>query len=253
MLLKAAKQPSYNTSKYDFERLKQDADGIAQNLLHYIHGFSPEVRGLFDHFAFEPQVTKLDKTNRLFKLVQKFAEVDLHIEQVSNLEMGRTFEELVRKFNEAANEEAGDHFTPLEVIRPVLRLVRQIWLTPRSFPASLLLACSVAQRHHARVPSGLSGWIPGARISARHHRQRTSPRVTFFDHAFVRRRLFPRDSVHSGDADVVQQCGEFSASCPFLVPRAHAPSPAFPARCASPICGLSAELKFRGRGRDRHC
>jgi type I restriction enzyme M protein len=123
MLLRAAKRPFYNTSKYDFERLKQDSDGLAQNLLHYIHGFSPEVRGLFEHFAFEQQVQKLDKTNRLFKLVQKFAEVDLHPDQVSNLAMGRTFEELVRRFNEAANEEAGDHFTPREVIRLMVNLL----------------------------------------------------------------------------------------------------------------------------------
>lgn len=123
LLLRAAKQPFYNTSRYDFERLTQDADGIAQNLLHYIRGFSPEVGGMFEHFAFEQQVQKLDRTNRLYKLVQKFSTVDLHPERVSNLEMGRTFEELIRKFNEAANEEAGDHFTPREVIRLMVNLL----------------------------------------------------------------------------------------------------------------------------------
>ncbi len=123
MLLRAAKQPFYNTSKYDFERLKADPEGLAQNLLHYIHGFSPEVRGVFQHFAFEQQVQKLEKTNRLFKLVQKFAEADMHPDRVPNLDMGRTFEELVRKFNEAANEEAGDHFTPREVIRLMVDLL----------------------------------------------------------------------------------------------------------------------------------
>jgi type I restriction enzyme M protein len=123
MLLRAAKRPFYNTSKYDFERLKQDPEGLAQNLLHYIHGFSPEVRTLFEHFAFDQQIQKLDKTNRLFKLVQKFSEVDLHPDSVPNLDMGRTFEELVRRFNEAANEEADDHFTPREVIRLMVNLI----------------------------------------------------------------------------------------------------------------------------------
>ena len=75
------------------------------------------------NFAFDQQIQKLDKSNRLFKLVQKFSEVDLHPNVVSNLEMGRSFEELVRKFNEAANEEAGDHFTPREVIRLMVDLI----------------------------------------------------------------------------------------------------------------------------------
>ena len=123
MLQKAAGQQFYKTSKDDFERLKGESEDIAPNLLHYIHGFSPEVRALFEHFAFDQQIQKLDKTNRLFKLLQKFAEVDLHPDRVSHLDMGRTFEELVRKFNEAANEEAGDHFTPREVIRLMVDLL----------------------------------------------------------------------------------------------------------------------------------
>ncbi|HEU0141664.1 MAG: SAM-dependent DNA methyltransferase [Bryobacterales bacterium] len=122
-LKQAAKQPFYNASKYDFEKLKGDPDGLAQNLLNYIRGFSPDVRKVFDNFAFDQQIAKLDQTNRLFKLVSKFSEVDLHPDRVSNLEMGRTFEELVRKFNEAANEEAGDHFTPREVIRLMVDLL----------------------------------------------------------------------------------------------------------------------------------
>src|SRR6266404_3747230 len=104
-------------------RLLGDPDGLAQNLLHYIKAFSPEVRALFENFGFDQQIQKLDKTNRLFKLIQKFSEIDLHPNAVSNLEMGRTFEELVRKFNEAANEEAGDHFTPREVIRLMVDLI----------------------------------------------------------------------------------------------------------------------------------
>lgn len=123
MLRRAAKQQFYNTSKFDFAKLLADPEGLAQNLLHYIKAFSPETRALFDNFGFDQQIAKLDKSNRLFKLVQKFSEVDLHPNVVSNLEMGRSFEELVRKFNEAANEEAGDHFTPREVIRLMVDLI----------------------------------------------------------------------------------------------------------------------------------
>jgi type I restriction-modification system DNA methylase subunit len=123
MLRRAAKQQFYNTSKYDFAKLLADPEGLAQNLLHYIQGFSAETSALFNNFAFDQQIQKLDKSNRLFKLVQKFSEVDLHPNVVSNLEMGRSFEELVRKFNEAANEDAGDHFTPREVIRLMVDLI----------------------------------------------------------------------------------------------------------------------------------
>jgi type I restriction enzyme M protein len=123
MLQRAAGQQFYNTSPYDFARLKGDPEHVAQNLLQYIRSFSPDVNTLFEHFAFDQQVHKLDTTNRLFRLIQKFSEVDLHPDKVSNLEMGRTFEELVRKFNEAANEEAGDHFTPREVIRLMVDLL----------------------------------------------------------------------------------------------------------------------------------
>jgi type I restriction enzyme M protein len=123
MLRRAAKHQFYNTSKYDFSKLLADPEGLAQNLLHYIKAFSPETRALFDNFSFDQQIQKLDKSNRLFKLVQKFSEVDLHPNVVSNLDMGRSFEELVRKFNEAANEDAGDHFTPREVIRLMVDLI----------------------------------------------------------------------------------------------------------------------------------
>src|ERR1022692_2653538 len=123
LLRKAARQGFYNTSRLDFEKLKGAPDNIAQDLLKYIRSFSPNVRAIFDYFGFDDHITKLDKTNRLFKLLQKFAEVDLHPDRVSHLDMGRTFEELVRKFNEAANEEAGDHFTPREVIKLMVNIL----------------------------------------------------------------------------------------------------------------------------------
>ncbi|MEA5612932.1 type I restriction-modification system subunit M N-terminal domain-containing protein [Nodularia spumigena] len=115
----------YNTSKFTFQELLNDADGIASNLINYINGFSPRARDIFEKFNFESEIQKLDESNRLYLIIKDFCkpEVDLSPAQLSNLQMGYLFEELVRKFNEQANEEAGDHFTPREVIRLMVNLV----------------------------------------------------------------------------------------------------------------------------------
>lgn len=109
--------PFYNTSRFDFEKLKGDSEGIASNLVNYMKGFSPKASSIIESFKFEDQIPKLEKANRLFLIVSKFSEIDLHPETVCNIEMGYIFEDLIRRFNEASNEEAGDHFTPREVIR----------------------------------------------------------------------------------------------------------------------------------------
>jgi tetratricopeptide (TPR) repeat protein len=113
------KLPFINSSKYTFRKLLDDPDGLARNLILYMKGFSPEVRKILDKFEFETEIEKLDKANRLFQVVQAFVspDIDLHPDRVPNTMMGHVFEDLVRRFNEAANEEAGDHFTPREVIR----------------------------------------------------------------------------------------------------------------------------------------
>ena len=113
----------HNTSKLDFQTLKNDPQHIARNLASYIKGFSPKAREIFDHFGFDEHIEKLDKANRLFLVVSKFADIDLHPGAVPNTEMGYIFEELIRKFSEAANETAGDHFTPREVIRLMVNLL----------------------------------------------------------------------------------------------------------------------------------
>lgn len=112
-----------NTSKFTFEKLIGDPNNIAANLTNYINGFSENARKVFAHFHFEEQIEKLDKADRLFLLVKKFSDIDLHPQIVSNIEMGYIFEELIRRFNEASNEEAGDHFTPREVIRLMVNLL----------------------------------------------------------------------------------------------------------------------------------
>ncbi|ABE50869.1 type I restriction-modification system subunit M [Methylobacillus flagellatus] len=115
--------PLYNTSPFTFERLLGDPENIAPNLVSYINGFSPTARTIFERFKFTDQIEKLDASNRLFTIVKAMADVDLHPDRIDNLQMGYLFEHLVMRFNEQANEEAGDHFTPREVIRLMANLV----------------------------------------------------------------------------------------------------------------------------------
>lgn len=119
------KQELFNTSGFTFEKLLGDAPSIAGNLIAYTRGFSPRARDIFDKFEFESEIAKLDEANRLFLIIREFcsAEINLSTQAISNLQMGYLFEELVRKFNEQANEEAGDHFTPREVIRLMVQLL----------------------------------------------------------------------------------------------------------------------------------
>ena len=113
----------YNISKFTFESLKGDPDNLAVNLVQYMKSFSDKAQEIIDSFGFEEHIAKLDKTSRLYLLVERFSELDLHPNKVSNREMGYIFEELIRRFNEASNEEAGDHFTPREVIQLMVDLL----------------------------------------------------------------------------------------------------------------------------------
>jgi type I restriction enzyme M protein len=120
---KDREQPLFNTSRYTFQKLLGESAGIARNLTSYIKGFSPNVRKIFERFEFETEIEKLDANNMLFEIIKEFASLDLHPNAVPNLEMGYLFEYLIRKFNEQANEEAGDHFTPREVIQLMAHLL----------------------------------------------------------------------------------------------------------------------------------
>jgi type I restriction enzyme M protein len=123
ILNKVAGQPFHNTSPFTFQKLKGEPDNIAANLTQYIKNFSTRARDIIEHFGFEEHIAKLDDAGRLFLLVSKFCEIDLHPDKVPNIHMGAIFEELIRRFNEASNEEAGDHFTPREVIRLMVNLI----------------------------------------------------------------------------------------------------------------------------------
>lgn len=124
LLNRAAGHGFHNSSRFTFDLLKADASGVDANLRAYVNGFSEGLRDIFiKRFELLTQIAKLDDANLLFLIVQKFTEIDLHPDKVSNLAMGYMFEELIRRFAEQSNETAGEHFTPREVIRLMVNLL----------------------------------------------------------------------------------------------------------------------------------
>jgi len=113
----------HNHSQLDFAKLKGDPDNIGRHLADYIAGFSENIRKIFERFDFDKEIEKLEESDRLYQVVAQFAEIDLHPRKVDNITMGLVFEDLIRRFNEAANETAGDHFTPREVIQLMVNLL----------------------------------------------------------------------------------------------------------------------------------
>ena len=122
-LLKKSGQLFFNTSPLDLKKLMGDQDHIGENLRAYMQAFSPAVRDIFESFDFHTQIDKLAKSGLLYLVTEKFANIDLHPDAVSNAQMGAVFEELIRKFAELSNETAGEHFTPREVIRLMVNLL----------------------------------------------------------------------------------------------------------------------------------
>jgi type I restriction enzyme M protein len=113
----------YNTSRYDFDKLLADAPHIAANLRNYIAGFSPNMREVLEKFDFDNTISKLNEAGLLFQVLERFKNVDLHPDKVDNPTMGTIFEELIRKFNEALNENPGEHFTPRDVVHLMVDLM----------------------------------------------------------------------------------------------------------------------------------
>ena len=123
VLQAVAGQQFYNTSPLTFTKLLDDPDTIADSLQLYIGGFSETARDIIDKFDFTVQIERLRRANLLYKVIGKFADLDLHPDAVSNIEMGYLYEELIRRFSELSNETAGEHFTPREVIRLMVNLL----------------------------------------------------------------------------------------------------------------------------------
>jgi type I restriction enzyme M protein len=123
VLEKVSGEQFYNTSPLAFKRLLDDPSMIADNLRSYLAGFSPSARDVIDKFKFDTQITRLDRADLLYSVVGKIAELDLHPDTVSNEEMGYLYEDLIRKFAELADETAGEHFTPREVIELMVNVL----------------------------------------------------------------------------------------------------------------------------------
>lgn len=119
-LPRKSKQAFYNVSPFSIPGLLADAPNIRQNMAAYLADFSAEARDVFERFKFTEMVSELDEKDLLFKVTQQFATIDLHPDAVPNETMGLVFEELIRKFAEASNGTAGEHFTPREVIKLIV-------------------------------------------------------------------------------------------------------------------------------------
>jgi len=123
LLMIAAGQPFYNTSQFTLRRLTDNPKNIHANLLDYLDGFSPNVRGILERFSFRGHLQTLDSAERLGLLIEKFTSPAINLSPtprdglpgLDNHAMGTVFEELLRRFNEQNNEEAGEHFTPRDV------------------------------------------------------------------------------------------------------------------------------------------
>lgn len=124
-LRKAAGREFYNTSKYTFEKLLDDPDNIEANFRDYLNGFSANVRDIIEKFKFDGHITTMANKGILYIVIKEFTspKANLHPDVISNLEMGYIFEEIIRRFSEAHNEDAGQHYTPREVIRLMVNLL----------------------------------------------------------------------------------------------------------------------------------
>lgn len=125
LLRKASKHAFYNTSKYTFEKLLDDPDNIEVNFRAYLEGFSENVRNILEKFKFDGHITTMANKGILYIVIKEFTspKANLHPNVISNLEMGYIFEEIIRRFSESHNEDAGQHYTPREVIRLMVNIL----------------------------------------------------------------------------------------------------------------------------------
>jgi type I restriction enzyme M protein len=123
IIKKQTKLKFFNHSNFDLQRLKGDPNGLKVNFPNYINGYSQNVFEILENFQLEKPVQKLLKNDKLYLLIDKFTEVDLHPDVVDNHTMGQIFEELLRKFSEMSNETSGEHYTPRDVVKLLVSLV----------------------------------------------------------------------------------------------------------------------------------
>jgi type I restriction enzyme M protein len=113
----------FNHSKYDLVRLKDEPNKIQENINEYLQSFSSNVNDIIKNFGLEKHIDKLESNNKLYLLVEKFTEVNLHPSVVDNHTMGNIFEELLRRFSEMSNETSGEHYTPRDVVKLLVSMV----------------------------------------------------------------------------------------------------------------------------------
>lgn len=125
LLRKASGYEFYNTSKYTFEKLLDDPDNIEENFHDYLNGFSENVRDIIEKFKFDGHIDTMANKGILYIVIKEFTSTraNLHPDAISNLEMGYIFEEIIRRFSESHNEDAGQHYTPREVIRLMVNIL----------------------------------------------------------------------------------------------------------------------------------
>ena len=125
LLRKASGHDFYNTSKYDFDKLLDDPDNIEANFRDYLNGFSENIQDIIEKFKFDGHITTMANKGILYIIIKEFtsSKANLHPSVISNLEMGYIFEEIIRRFSEAHNEDAGQHYTPREVIELMVNIL----------------------------------------------------------------------------------------------------------------------------------
>lgn len=117
-LCKASKYAFYNTSKFDFQKLIADPDNIQSNFENYINGYSDNVKDIMEHFKFANEITTMADGGVLFVVLQEFnsKKANMSPDKITSADMGYIFEELIRKFSESYDEQAGAHFTSRDII-----------------------------------------------------------------------------------------------------------------------------------------
>jgi type I restriction enzyme M protein len=112
-----------NYSRYDLNRLKDEPNKLSENFYDYLSSFSTNVQDIIQNFGIQKHIDKLDSNDKLYILIEKFTDIDLHPNIVDNHVMGNIFEELLRKFSEMSNETSGEHYTPRDIVRLLVSLV----------------------------------------------------------------------------------------------------------------------------------
>ncbi len=172
-MLRAKAKHSYsfwNRSRHDLKSLQGDPDNLEKNLRDYVQAFSPNVRDIFEKYKLDDTIIDLASHDLLLQVLQHFAKANLHPDAVSNEQMGHIFEELIRKFAEASNETAGEHFTPREVIELMVSLlvdgdeslatpgiVREVYDPTAGTGGMLSVAADRIHDHNAKAQVNLLG------------------------------------------------------------------------------------------------